>query len=207
MEVDSPKRGCCSEMAKSPLFFLLIIKQILATTDGRDKLFKVIQYSLKMNNWLKNSKSSVALISHLSLARKMIRLLHGLDPLLELNSDSFLNVDATTINNIFSLLSDTADDVICLGKLKVFDDKWIDMATPISDRSWFITIILDIHDLLKSIQQEPTYIKKISLVKLLCDLIFCSIDVFKLDVSPGWQNITGLVSGSIGTYKLIQKKL
>lgn len=194
-------------MSKSPIFLLIIIKQILATTDGRDKLFKVIQYSLKLKNWLKNSKVSVSLISHLSLTRKMIRLLHGLDPLLELNADSFKNVDATTINNVFSLLSDTADDVICLGKLKILDDKWIDMATPISDRSWFITIILDIHDLIKSIQQEPTTLKTISLAKLICDLIFCSIDVFKLEVSPGWQNVTGLLSGTIGSYKLIQKKL
>ncbi len=193
-------------MSKS-FSFLIIIKQILATTDGRDKLFKVLQYSLKLNDWLKNSKSWIALISNLSLARKMIRLLHGLDPLLELNMDSFKNVDATMINNIFSLLSDGADDMICLGKLKVIDDKWIDFATPISDRSWFITIFLDIYDLVKSIQKEPTMLKKISLAKLICDLIFCSIDVFKLDVSAGWQNVTGLLSGTIGTFKLIQKKL
>jgi hypothetical protein len=183
---------------------LIIIKQILATTDGRDKLFKVLQYSLKLSNWLKNSKSSLVLISNLSLARKMIRLLHGLDPLLELDTNL---QDLTTINNVFSLMSDTADDVICLGKLKVLDQKWIDFATPISDRCWFITIILDIYDLLNSIRKEPTLLKKISLAKLGCDFIFCSIDVFKLDVSPGWQTVSGLLSGSIGTYKLIQKKL
>lgn len=194
-------------MAKSPLFFLVIIKQILATTDGRDKLFKVLQYSLKLNNWLKNSKAWLELIAHLSLTRKMIRLFHGLDPMLELNMDSLKNVDATTINNIFSLMSDTADDVICLGKLKVLDAKWIEFATPISDRSWFITILLDVHDLLNSIRREPTRLKTISLAKLICDFVFCSVDVFHLDVSPGWQNVTGLLSGCIGTYKLIQKKL
>ena len=194
-------------MPKSPVFFLIIIKQILSTADGRDKLFKVVQYSLKVDNWIRNSKNRTELIATLSMTRKMVRLANGLDPLLEIKSQSLEKLDLNTINNIASLVSDVADDVICLGKLNLIDSKWIRFATPISDRSWFITIIIDIFNLSQTIKEDSNNLKKISMVKLFADLIFCSIDVFKLDPSPGWQNLSGLVSGSLGTIKLIQKKL
>ncbi|KAI8907447.1 peroxisomal biogenesis factor 11-domain-containing protein [Powellomyces hirtus] len=46
----------------------------------------------------------------------------------------------------------------------------------------------------------------LSLIKLLADLTFCSIDVFRLaerrGISDGWQAISGLASALLGTYKV-----
>ena len=211
----------------------IILKKILSTTEGRDKICKLFQYTAKIALWLKYTQSEKAklLTAHMSLTRKIIRLAHGLEPLVEsfdLPPLSTTNNILTALNTSLSLASDLADDVICLGKMKLIHSTWIDRATPISDRCWFGTIWLDLIENIRStdalIQKrnlakksdhsdqvqtldDKIFIHRASFVKLLADLIFCSVDVLHLGdrVSPGWQNISGMVSASIGTFKLYKK--
>ncbi|ANB13565.1 Peripheral peroxisomal membrane peroxin [Sugiyamaella lignohabitans] len=54
---------------------------------------------------------------------------------------------------------------------------------------------------------QARWMSQINLAKLLCDFIFCAIDVFEADINPVVQIVTGLTSGSIGYYKLYKKML
>lgn len=148
------------------------LRNVLLLTDGRDKGMKIVQYALKIALWglvPKGNRKMNDVISQLSLARKLIRMLHWLEPLktyqnlckgCSLNgiSDSektvarfiFSENRLAPLNAWFGIINDIADDIICLGKLKVLDDKWIKLATSVSDRFWFATIFIDIHEAIVS---------------------------------------------------------
>ncbi|KAJ3200492.1 hypothetical protein HDU67_002051 [Dinochytrium kinnereticum] len=109
-------------------------------------------------------------VSSLSMSRKIIRLAHFLEPLETLTS--FLN-DAsqrslllptikrsskppptitartlalgTLLGSLLGLVNDLSDDAICLAKMGALDKSWIKTCTPLSDRLWFLTILIDLH--------------------------------------------------------------
>jgi hypothetical protein len=181
----------------------------------------------KIKAWLiEPTRVTKALTSHFSMTRKILRLAHALEPYselssLQLSSDNYLEY----LNGQLSVASDLSDDVICLAKMNILDSKWIDKMTPVSDRCWFMTIWLDMYEntrkTLELIQkrnkeedekniyllEQKIFMQRVSMVKLLSDLVFCSVDVFYLGdrVNPGWQNVSGLVSAVLGTFKLYVK--
>jgi hypothetical protein len=216
---------------KSHLISLKILHKILLLNDGRDKILKVVQYLTKSLIWIQKSqnKSLAQLVYHFSMARKSIRLMHFLDPLLEFNENISsqaqrisLEDQLKPLGSALGIVNDISDDIICFGKMGVIDKKWVTRCTPLSDRLWFLTIFIDIHAAVQSVlkikkaasvpekAQDPALKQKlllarISVIKLLGDLLFCLIDVFKLDVSDGFQSLAGLLTGTLGTFKLIKK--
>lgn len=105
----------------------------------------------------------------------------------------------------------------------MLDKRWIDICTPLSDRLWFSGIFIDVHANLTDYQNlrfkfeketdkeakgklaDKMFISRISLAKLLADFVFCSIDVFHLDVNEGFQCVSGLTAAILGTLKLYIK--
>lgn len=222
---------------KSPscdlLIRILIFKRILALTDGRDKLMKVIQYTAKFLLWKYPStdsemKSKAKIISsQFSTIRKVIRLAHFLEPLNEGYDIMRSAKYATTaeklapLGAIIGICNDISDDLICLSKIGLIAKEHSKRLTPISDRLWLFSIFIDIQANLEATNKlistqdfkkdpkaiQKVYLNRISLAKLISDLIFCTVDVFEMDgkVSPAWQIMTGLLSASLGTMKLYIK--
>lgn len=221
------------------IYQLLIWRRILLLTDGRDKLLKIAQYSSKVLLWkvLTVPKSAAQakaklLVSHLSLARKIIRLAHFLEPLkdgLDLINEkpdfSSLAAKLAPLNVVIGILNDLSDDAICLGKMGMIDSWWIEKCTPVSDRLWYMSIFIDLHsNVLDMKKLEVKYLKeedqkakealkqkllmaRVSFVKLMMDFIFCTVDVFQLKVSDGVQACAGFFAALLGTYKLYKKNI
>lgn len=244
-------------MANAALIKLLVFRKMLLLTDGRDKILKIIQYSLKFLLWaylkaglIRTKYAGIA--SQLSLTRKLIRLGHWLEPIVTLvdlstqSSKTSLSRNAqllkslAPLNAYVAILNDVADDIICLGKLNLLSSQWTGKASLISDRCWFFSIFIDMHELLSdystmtqkyyvsrknreipatslptSFSQESEMkalcqkieMQRVSIAKLSCDFIFCSVDVFNLGdrVGDGVQAGAGLCAAMLGTYKIYAK--
>jgi hypothetical protein len=126
---------------------------------------------------------------------------------------------------LIGITNDVVDDIICLSILGVLESSYITKCTPISDRLWYSSIFIDIHSnwvdtmgLIESYDTElnskakdkiaqKIFMARISLMKLLADFVFCTVDVFEMGdkVSPGWQNTSGLLAALFGVYKLYVK--
>ncbi|KAJ3304951.1 hypothetical protein HDV03_002181 [Kappamyces sp. JEL0829] len=219
-------------LGSSLLVRVLILRKILLLNDGRDKVLKCLQYGAKVLLWAVLLSKSPAqtrakqLSSHFSLVRKVIRLGHFLEPLndgLELCKEPGFDTLAqrlAPLNVVIGIVNDVSDDIICLCKMGVLDKPWLERCTPISDRLWYTSIFIDIHanltDTLKLQEktrlesdaaarkklEDKVFMARVSLAKLLADYVFCTIDVFHLSVSDGWQAVSGLVAAVLGTYKL-----
>jgi Peroxisomal biogenesis factor 11 (PEX11) len=203
---------------------LVVIDRIISTTDGRDKSIKVVQYLLKV---IKFNKTTV---SHLSLARKIIRIAHFLQPLnnalstkalasggkaVRLNFEESLDL----LNNWLSALNDISDDLICLAKIGFLATAYAKTLTPISNNLWLATILLDLRaSAIKIASMRGTKTKTsktkedewkeiMAFTKLGCDLVFCIIDVMEYtdEVSQHVQTATGLTAALLGTYKIYNK--
>ena len=105
----------------------------------------------------------------------------------------------------------------------MLDKPWLDFCTPLSDRLWDAGIFIDVHANITDYKQlsanhekevdkaakeklaSKMFISRISLVKLISDFVFCTIDVFHLDVNGGVQAVSGLTAALLGTYKLYIK--
>lgn len=213
---------------------VLVYRKLLLLNDGRDKIMKLTQYSAKILLWLyliEDSKAKTrakAIAHHMSLVRKVIRLAHFLEPFKEavdlLNEPSnfqTISEKLAPLNIVAGMLNDVSDDIICLGKLGIIDKSWIHKMTPYSDRLWYFTIFLDIQSNLeqssklksllkteeKSAFEQKLYMNHINLMKLLCDFVFCTIDVFQLEgkVHPSYQILSGFMAAYLGTVKLYLK--
>ncbi|KAJ3085629.1 hypothetical protein HK102_013984 [Quaeritorhiza haematococci] len=169
---------------------ILILRRILLLNDGRDKVLKIIQYTAKTLLWayLIDQKTNPvaiprtkALASHFSTARKIIRLLHWLEPFNSLN-DFFVKEDGARVllgtskeqltplarqmlalevfNNTVGIVNDVSDDVICLGKLSVVDKRWVSILSPLSDRLWYTSIFLDMNQNLYDTRKLEIKLKK-----------------------------------------------
>jgi hypothetical protein len=225
------------KLLENSLLRVLLVRKILLLNDGRDKIMKVAQYSAKVLLWLVLLEKSVnqtrakQIASHFSIVRKVIRLGHflepfndGLDILKEAQFET-LAQKLAPLNVLIGIANDISDDIICLSKLGVLDKDWTKTMTPYSDRLWYSSIFIDIHsnwtETNKWIQKydqesdmeqkqklsQKIFMARISLIKLLADFVFCTVDVFELGdrVSPGWQNLSGLLAALLGTYKLSMK--
>ena len=229
------KRAKLSSFLKFTIVKILILRKILLLTDGRDKLMKVFQYGSKILLWkvfIKESNSKArlgSLSAQFSLTRKILRLGHCLEPFadsVQILKDSNYNDTAqilAPLNAVLSFINDLVDDGICLSKIGVVDKSWTSRLTPYSDRLWYSTIFIDVHANLMGMQEllakkeaeksaelriqisNKIFMQQLSLVKLLADFTFCSVDVFELPVSPGVQHLSGFLAAILGTFKLYVK--
>ncbi|KAJ3108302.1 hypothetical protein HDU96_007557 [Phlyctochytrium bullatum] len=124
------------------------------------------------------------LVSHLSMARKIVRLAHILEPIDSLVT--FLNdrhqrslliprfggatkqaasgtckpsttatltsralAFGTLVGAVVGIVNDLSDDTVALSKMGVLEKSWSKTCTPISDRMWFTSIFIDVHELLQ----------------------------------------------------------
>lgn len=146
--------------------FLLILHRL-----NFHPLNVVIQYACKLLLLYPLARPSVQLrwpslkdrlsrlAAALSIARKLIRLGHGLEPYTELHpslvSISKLSLDRLSmtptqtvfecVNNVLSLLNDVSDDVVCLSKVGLLDAARGKTFEPISNWLWLSCIALDIY--------------------------------------------------------------
>ncbi|KAJ3154336.1 hypothetical protein HDU89_008404 [Geranomyces variabilis] len=245
-------------LARSTLLHTLIVRRVLLLTDGRDKIMKCIQYSLKTVLWaelltakgahprLHNAAKQT--VSHFSTARKIMRLLYWLNSLDELASlaspaehpgptatrTQVVRHRLAVLNAILGIVNGWADDVVVAGKMGIIEKPLYNTATILADRLWWVTVIIDLHEnyqagrdlrrKLASARKEAAVsggsgqkvaemeakasMHRVSLVKLLADFMFCSIDVFQLGdrgISDGWQAVSGLTAACLGTYKVWRK--
>ncbi|KAJ3158715.1 hypothetical protein HDU86_002680 [Geranomyces michiganensis] len=141
------------------------------------------------------------------------------------------------LNAILGIVNGWADDVVVAGKMGIIEKPLYNTATVLADRLWWVTVIIDLHEnyhagrdlrkKLRSAQKELALVgdaagagtkvaeikskaamHRVSLVKLLADFMFCSIDVFQLGdrgINDGWQAVSGLTAACLGTYKVWRK--
>lgn len=90
----------------------------------------------KENAWMK-------LVAAFSIARKVFRLGHMVEPL-----TSFWRCDSTWdgCNAILSVLNDLSDDVVCLSKIKFVDGGTGVWCEWVSNWLWMICILMDLND-------------------------------------------------------------
>ncbi|KAJ3273470.1 hypothetical protein HDV01_004390 [Terramyces sp. JEL0728] len=201
---------------------ILIFRKLLLLNDGRDKIMKVAQYSSKILLWLIlvekgiNQTRAKQLASHFSLVRKAIRLAHFLEPFndgLEIAKEKqfgTLQQKLAPLNVVIGICNDISDDIICLAKLGIMDKSWIKTMTPYSDRLWYSGIFIDVHsnicdtnELFQKLAnskdpesrqklQQKIFMQRVSLLKLLADFVFCTIDVFEMGdrISEGYQHVS-----------------
>ncbi|KAJ3190151.1 hypothetical protein HDU85_000442 [Gaertneriomyces sp. JEL0708] len=149
----------------NPLISILILRRMLLLTDGRDKVFKIIQYGLKTAMWMDiiNAKRNTTLhahakqlIPHLSLTRKIIRTaywLNSLNELVELSDAPLPASRRETIRHYAAVFNATvgffnciADDIVTAGKLGLVDKPLYNRATILADQLWFVTIFFDVYE-------------------------------------------------------------
>ncbi|TPX61996.1 hypothetical protein CcCBS67573_g08876 [Chytriomyces confervae] len=141
----------------SPLFLRFIIfRKLLLLSDGRDKIFKVIQYASKILLWsqflsnlgknypsfeTQTRKSLSSLIPHLSILRKLVRTGNAMAPIETLCRGGNASNWFTFLNTINSLFTSLADDGVTLSKVGItqpnpFFITW-------ADRLWLVGIGFD----------------------------------------------------------------
>ncbi|KAI8831480.1 hypothetical protein BJ741DRAFT_616847 [Chytriomyces cf. hyalinus JEL632] len=119
----------------SPLFLRFIIfRKLLLLSDGRDKIFKVIQYASKILLWsqflstlgktypsfeTQTRQSLSSLIPHLSILRKLVRTGNALAPIETLCRGTATTNWFTFLNTINSLFTSLADDGVTLAKIGI----------------------------------------------------------------------------------------
>jgi len=195
-----------------------ILRRLLVHSDGRDKYLKIIQYFGKIILWLHINKNKSkypklhsrlsAMNSQFSNTRKIIRLAHFLEPYSDFKEyvSGKRNLSSTVhpyekvvyysgfINSIVGMFCDIFDDLYCLGKIGVLDKSVARRAEPIAIKLWFISIVLDIHEIIYRIWainektnkskgklsendleklKDKNYWLYVSLVKLSMDFLFC----------------------------------
>ena len=166
--------------------YLLTLRKILAQSDGRDKLVKVVQYFGKVLIWTHLHKPAFAdsasasrvkaIVSNFSTWRKIGRLGHALEPWAELNAldlsfNSLTVFDArlkalSIINNSISLANDCVDDVICLAKIGAIDKSYAKKLEWTSSIMWYSTIFLDLHDNVQALLATTSKIRDFSATKM-----------------------------------------
>ncbi|KAJ3035971.1 hypothetical protein HDV00_003265 [Rhizophlyctis rosea] len=167
--------------AVPPFIPALILRKILLTNDGRDKILKCTQYSLKLflifhltySKYFPASTSqkyltTKSVISQLSLTRKIIRTgasLNSYSELLEALQERTTTKGGLTptqqtrnslavLNALIGIVNALADDIICYGKLGILPPKIVKPATPLADQLWFLTIFLDVYELMQNIRDK-----------------------------------------------------
>jgi hypothetical protein len=205
---------------------LKILIKILLQTDGRDKIFKSIQYFSKLLLVYRKNTPAEKLASHFSLTRKILRLGHCVEPLHDLvacldNDSGKITLNMDLFVALLGIANDISDDIYALHKMGIITDKKLaSKAETFSARAWYLGILIDLHSALKSERKlakqlsespenekaEKAYkMQLVSTAKLLCDFGFCTYDVFHLQSLPHLQTLFGFGAALLSTYKLYVK--
>jgi hypothetical protein len=220
---------------------LASILKVLRQTDGRDKTLKIIQYLSKVHILslsplqvkTDSAKKLQLLVSAFSMARKIIRLGHGLEPLEELIENcshcslgsSKQLVTIGNLNAFLSAVNEFFDDMVCLCKIGVVSKErglWYEFY---ANYLWLICTMIDLRDQFEAHKKlvgkqkkddtsteskelkEKLFVNRISIAKLMADFLFCYYDIMEFDAAPRVQALCALIAGSIGWYKLYLKAI
>lgn len=137
-----------------------VIAKILTVADGRDKTFKLIQYTSRLilragstrqlKPYLDRSGLSGPLnplISHMSMVRQIIRLGNWISTLSEVCHEWEFKVTKDRFVLLVDLYTEVFDDIYCLGKMGVLKNKrLLAIADVQAVRGWFIAIIFNLRD-------------------------------------------------------------
>ena len=106
-------------------------------------------------------------ISHFSMARKIVRLAHFLEPLNAIAEFKYPVFDSqckktchyilpitpnrknallSLLNSVIGVFNDLSDDCVALIKIGVIDKSWGSFFTRLSDRLWLSSILLDLRE-------------------------------------------------------------
>ncbi|PRT55069.1 hypothetical protein B9G98_02689 [Wickerhamiella sorbophila] len=188
-----------------------VIVEILQKRDGKDKSIKIIQYTAKLIMILGKTpavSSAYAkygldarlspLARELSMFRKVIKLFDWVKTLREIQED-----DELDWISLVDLYTEIMDDLYFYAKIGVLDKRLTDRFARQADIGWFITIFGNLYR--KSQVSVKGKAWRLDVAKLLCDLVFCTIDVFEIPADGSWQIVSGLASASVGYYKIWRK--
>jgi hypothetical protein len=203
-----------------------IVLKTLSDKDGKDKSLKLIQYTGKLILWAGSTRRLHAkfsqygiggpikpLVTQLSMFRKIIRLGNWLKSLREIIKQGWTQ---TEIVDYIDLYTEIFDDIYLLVKIGVLagnnpkrSKRWEHIADREASRGWFLSIIFNLYGELQKRKRvtdpQARRMSTISTVKLLCDGVFCGVDVFELEVDSMVQICSGLMSGMLSYYKIFRK--
>ncbi|KAJ3053434.1 hypothetical protein HK097_004282 [Rhizophlyctis rosea] len=167
-----------------PFLPTLILRKILLTNDGRDKILKCTQYTLKLYLILHQFHSTLLsaipqkypttskTISQLSLTRKIIRLGAALNSYSELldalqerakaKGTPSQRQQLAVLSGLVGIANGLADDIVCYGKLGIAPPSLVKRATPLADQLWFFNIFLDVYELMQNIKDKQIALHRLS---------------------------------------------
>lgn len=188
-----------------------LIVEILQKRDGKDKSIKIIQYTSKLimrlgkTSMLHTTYSKYGLESRLnplarelSMFRKVIKLFDWVKTLREIQEEDELDWVA-----LVDLYTEIMDDLYFFAKIGVLDKRLTDRFARQADIGWYITIFANLYKKFKAPVKGQAW--RLDVTKLLCDFVFCTIDVFEIPADGSWQIVSGLASASVGYYKIWRK--
>lgn len=188
-----------------------LIVEILQKRDGKDKSIKIIQYTSKLimrlgkTSMLHTTYSKYGLESRLnplarelSMFRKVIKLFDWVKTLREIQEEDELDWVA-----LVDLYTEIMDDLYFFAKIGVLDKRLTERFARQADIGWYITIFANLYNKFKAPVKGKAW--RLDVTKLLCDFVFCTIDVFEIPADGSWQIVSGLASASVGYYKIWRK--
>ncbi|WWC60766.1 uncharacterized protein I303_103342 [Kwoniella dejecticola CBS 10117] len=138
-----------------------VLARIVDTSNGRDKVLKCIQYSLRtylylltivakirpLSPWFRsNAKRMKLAISGLSLTRKCLLLFNPLHPLSDLLSPDPMSA-RTLIGHLIDLVSALSDDIACFSRLGFINKRVGGKADDWANRFWLLTTLMGLYKL------------------------------------------------------------
>lgn len=187
------------------------VVEILQKRDGKDKSIKIIQYTSRLimrlgkipafETWYSKSGLDMRLnplARELSMFRKVIKLFDWMKSLREMQSEDDLDWVA-----LVDLYTEIMDDLYFYAKIGLLNKALTDKFSRQADYGWYIAILANLYAKSKAPVKNKAW--KLDVAKLLCDFVFCTIDVFEPRVDSAWQIVSGLASASIGYYKIWRK--
>lgn len=199
------------------------IVSIAQSVDGKDKVFKLIQYLLKLYSMTSSTKNPQLsrFVSLLSLSRKIMRFGHWIDTYGAMERGNlgyssmtpsfgiFINPGSMTSNyetfqQYVDLANDICDDLSALSRFGLTPPN--SRIDNLANHLWMISILLDVRkQCLKARNIKGTLIDRqeyaLQSLKLLCDFVFCAIDLLHLNTMPKTQALCAAISAFLGVRK------
>lgn len=193
-------------MSRPPRINIDTVLTTLNDKDGKDKSFKIIQYTgrlLLMTYFDGRSKPRQleSLISQLSQFRKIIRLGNWLTGARHL----YLHKDIDILE-LVELYTEIFDDIYCLGRMGVLPKELGHRADFHANIGWFLSVLIQLQAKCGSYSKTGKF-DTASTVKLLCDMVFSGLDVFEFEGPrvTKIQTVVGLISGILSYRKLYNR--
>lgn len=197
------KNHYMSRMSKPSRISIDAILTTLNDKDGKDKSFKIIQYtgrllSMTYFDGKPKPRQLESLISQFSQFRKIIRLGNWLAIARHLYLHKKIE-----ILELVDLYTEISDDIYCLGRMGVLSKNLGHRADFHANIGWFLSVVLQLQAKL-DLYVKSGKLDIASMVKLLCDMVFSGLDVFEFEGPKvtKTQTVVGLISGVLSYRKI-----